>query len=714
MKTPEEVGLKISFEYLKGNDTLLQMVKQIADRHGIRGFLTKKEDKVEIIVSAPLEKLQGFSKELGELLPYSLFMSDASVETVEPISPFITEDFKIKTDLNLLPQNLSVCPSCLKELFDREGRRYHFPFISCNYCGSQYAYLHRYPFTRENTQFRFFNTCNDCKTEVENKNSFRHGYPLTACHNCFTHFYLKNKNAEKYGFDGEKTALLFGEGAGLLKEGKILKIYTQNGTKLIGLINEKNLSALRENLFEKRKPITVMFTGFDVLDRYLVLSELEKKVLASQEKPILYLKPSENFKERNAVSPFGFIKAKLPDTPPLLILSAYLKEKGVDFVFIGDFQENAVELIEFHIEADLPVVNLQEETTCIVIDSHIIIESGEKGILPSIVKSKKTGNLSIAGEYAALDLGDGEYLIDKKEKILNQLEDFVDSINSLSVLNGLEEEVKTPYKEKKKFYDFQGAVLSVLGEHNILEQPAAGIYLSKYSDHNIIGVKSHTRPFTPVIEVKPLRLYPDLKQTVHWIIKQIESHSEEGKRLIANFSRKYPDLYGRIGNSLLTENYKLSSNITAVFNAVSFLLETFPYEDADYFEEPFLFLSKEAVNFQGKKGVRIDYLLVEEGGRFLLDWRKLIQSVLSYKLAGAEKDMVAFSVLEGFGDWIINQTLTICSKLKIENVALAGDLLTEPITAGKLINALGKEKNLYLNRKLPVDRQNVAFGGIFV
>ncbi|MDQ7056389.1 MAG: hypothetical protein Q9M89_08035 [Persephonella sp.] len=178
-----------------------------------------------------------------------------------------------------------------------------------------------------------------------------------------------------------------------------------------------------------RKPLTVLFTGVKDLDRYLVLSDLEMKVLLSQEKPVVKVKPSDSFKEKPLVSEFEFIKVKLIDDPVLVLLSFHLKNAGIDYILIEDLPErDAPSITDFELNADLPVVNRQIETEVIVMDRHILIEKGEKGILPNIIKSKPTGNLSVAGDYAALDLGDGEYLIDRKEKLLSQLNSFVDSI----------------------------------------------------------------------------------------------------------------------------------------------------------------------------------------------------------------------------------------------------------------------------------------------
>jgi len=713
MGTTEEIGLKIMFDYLNGNDAVLELIKHLADKHGIRGYLEKKEDTVYVIISAPLEKLQNFSKELGEKLPYSIFMTEASTQPIESLPEYISDRFKIKEDLNIIPQNKGLCPSCLKELLSENSRRYHFPFISCNYCGSHYSYLYGYPFERERTVFKFFQMCSECEKEYNHKNSFRYKHPLTACHNCLTPIYLRKGENERYGFDSEKTAGAFNTASGIIEKGNLIRIYTSYGQKVIGMITEENVAKICK--IKRKKPLTVLFTGIENLDKYLILSDLEKRILLSQEKPVLKVKPSNQFEEKSLVSPFEFIKVKLPDDPVLVLLSFHLKNRGIDYILVENLPDEDSSLIaEFELNADLPVVNLQQETKIILIDKYVLIEKGEKGILPNIIKSKATGNLSIAGDYAALDLGDGEYLIDRKEKLLPQLKDFVNSINQLSILAGETSYIEVPYKEKKEFQSYQGAILSVMAEHKILNEPVIGLYFSHTND-SVIGVKSRTKPLTSLISVKPVKVHHNFLETVKWILQEIQENSPEGERLIKNFSQKYPHIWESLQQPQHRKNsFKIYSSLTPVFNTISFILELFSYSEAEYYTEPYLYLQSEALKFKGKKGVKIDYFLDETDNQFQLNWIKTVQSVISYKLAGAEADMLAFSLLEGFGDWLVSQLSTIKSKLKIDNIVLSGNMFTDPVIAGKLINFASKDGNLFINKKLPIDNQNICLGGIFV
>ena len=707
--TKNELILRISFGFKKGNEAVFELIKKIADKHNINGLLERKKDNVEILASGELEDIQKFADELGKVLPYSIFMEDAQTQVVYELPFDLEKGFYIKNDINVIPQNLSPCPTCTKELLDSKNRRFYYPFISCSFCGNQYSYIYDYPFKRENTVFKFFQMCEDCQKEYEDKNSFRYKYPLTSCHKCSTPIYLKKGENERYGFDSEKTVGAFNTAVGVIKKSNLLKVYTGNGVRLVGLINQENIEKVRT--FLKRKPLTVMFTNFSKLSDYLVLSEKEIKTLASQEKPVLMVKPSDNFKEKELASgKLNFLKVKLPDDPVLLLLSYHLQNEGIDYIFIEE--EFPEDITDFQLNADLPVVNPQKDIQALVIDKHILIKEGEKGILPTIISSKPTGNLSITKNYAVLDIG-GDYLIDKTERILHQLKDFTDQINTLKVLeNTAIPEIDIPYKETKVFKDYEGAIYSVIAEHSLFNKSITGIYFSTKSENNLIAIKTEKGKLKPAIFIKPVKKFENPYQTLKYILETIKNSSEEGQKLIKNFSSKFSSLYEKINTFDTTTFQGETKNLTDILNAVAVLLEVFSYEDISFKDEPMQYLQKEALDFKGRKGVRVDFILEEDNGIFYLDWVKMVQSIVSYKLAGAEKDMLAFSVFDELGNWFINQVATIYSKLKIDNIVLAGDFFVNPMLAGKLIGSFSKH-NLYINKTLPMDNQNIAFGGIF-
>ena len=701
MKTIETVKLKIEFGFLSGNENIFRLIKKFAKEGNIKGVLKRKKDKVIIYIDSPIEDIEKFLDKLGKKLPLSIFMKQANIEVIENIPDKLKEGFKIDATLNVLPQNLSTCPSCLEKLFNPEDRKFYYPFISCDYCGSHYSYLYKYPLQRENTVFKFFQKCENCQSEGE--------YPLNSCFECLTPLYLKKGKHEKYAFDGEKCFIAFNSVAGVIDRGNILEIYTTNGKKLVGKISQESIERISNIL--KGKPITVLITNPQILNQIAYLTETEIKALASQEKPVL-IAQTKDFPEKDLVSVAeGFVNIKLPDEPILILLAKHLSKRGINYVFIADSEENQT-ITDFHLEVDLPVINKQQETYVFAVQGNILIKEGEKGIFPNIIYSKKTGNLSIAEDFAVLDLGNGDYLIDKKEKILLQLEDFVDRLNNVNILNGRYEDIKVKYKNKNSFKTYEGAILSVIAEHNKFEEGTVGIYFSYYANQDVIAVKRFNEKLKPVIWIKPSITYGNIKNDAYWILEKIKQSSEEGQRLVNNFISKFPEVKKVQGPKEIKKGQIINS-LTHILNIIAYLTNIFPKENTNYFEEPYLYLQAKSLDFKGNQGLIVDFVLEEENGTFYFDWVKTIQSVLSYKIAGVENEMIAFSIFESLGNRLKEESAKIMDKLKLKNIAICGNFFSNPVLTGRFLKHFGGKYSIFTNNKLPIDKQNIAFGGIF-
>lgn len=678
MKTINTIKLKIEFGFLSGNENIFRFIKDIADTIGIKGILKRENDKVIIYIDGNIENVEKFLDELGKKLPLSIFMEQANITNIDTIPEKLKDEFKIHANLNVLPQNLSTCPSCLEKLFNPENRKFYYPFISCEYCGSHYSYLYKYPLERENTVFKFFQKCENCQNEG--------GYPLNSCFECLTPLYLKKGEHEKYAFDGEKCFSAFNSVVGVIDRGNILEIYTTNGKKLVGKITEENIEKISNIL--KGKPITVLITNPQILNKIAYLTETEIKALASQEKPTL-IAQIKNFPEKSLVSfAENFINIKLPDEPILILLAKHLADKGINYIFIVDSVDNQ-DITDFHLEVDLPVINKQEDTYVFVAQGNTLIKEGEKGILPNIIRAKKTGNLAVADKFAALDLGNGEYLIDRKEKILLQLEDFVDKLNNVNILNGEFEDIKVKYKDKKPFKAYEGAILSVIAEHNKFEEGTVGIYFSYYANQDVIAVKRFNEKLKPVIWIKPSITFGNLQNDAYWVLEKIKENSEEGKRLVNNFIKKFPEVKEKLQKPQEEAKKKTLNSLTHIFNLIAYLTDIFPKDKANFFEEPYLYLQSKSLDFTNNQGLIVDFVLEEENGIFYFDWIKTIQSVLSYKIAGVENNMIAFSIFESLGNRLKEESAKIMDKLKLKNIAICGNFFSNPVLTGRFLKHFG-------------------------
>jgi hypothetical protein len=72
--------------------------------------------------------------------------------------------------------------------------------------------------------------------------------------------------------------------------------------------------------------------------------------------------------------------------------------------------------------------------------------------------------------------------------------------------------------------------------------------------------------------------------------------------------------------------------------------------------------------------VSVDTVVVDHGGRYVLDSRRLLRSVMSYRIAGVPRHVVARSVFESLGDYAANAVRRLLRDWKVDVVVCAGDL----------------------------------------
>ena len=144
------------------------------------------------------------------------------------------------------------------------------------------------------------------------------------------------------------------------------------------------------------------------------------------------------------------------------------------------------------------------------------------------------------------------------------------------------------------------------------------------------------------------------------------------------------------------------------------MIDIFPKDKANFFEEPYLYLQSKSLDFTGNQGLIVDFILEEENGTFYFDWIKTIQSVLSYKIAGVENHMIAFSIFESLGNRLKEESAKIMDKLKLKNIAICGNFFSNPVLTGRFLKHFGGNYSIITNRKFPMDKQNIVFGGIFI
>ncbi|MEI7633637.1 MAG: carbamoyltransferase HypF [bacterium] len=194
----------------------------------------------------------------------------------------------------LVMADIATCTDCLREIFNPADRRHLYPFTNCTNCGPRFSIIQSLPYDRPNTTMRLFAMCPACRAEYDNPLDRRFHAQPNACPVCGPHLelwpnpidpQLGIRNPELWDMPPIDTA------AEALRRGLIAAVKGLGGFHLMtDARNDGAVRRLRERKQREEKPFAVMFPGMDAVRGQCDVSEMEARLLASPESPIVLLK----------------------------------------------------------------------------------------------------------------------------------------------------------------------------------------------------------------------------------------------------------------------------------------------------------------------------------------------------------------------------------------------------------------------------------------
>ncbi len=339
----ETVGLKIRVRGIVQGVGFRPFIYAQAMQNNLTGWVRNTSSGVEIEVNGTQTGVDAFLDALKHNPPP---LAHIDFLESQPALPNGYTGFEIiasqpkEGDFIPISPDVSICPDCLRELFDPADRRYRYPFINCTNCGPRFTIIQDIPYDRPKTTMAGFPLCPDCAVEYKNPLDRRfHAQPV-ACPECGPQVWLEvngRRTAERE--DAIQAARK------LLRQGKIVAIKGLGGFHLAcDATNAKAVAELRRRKKRSDKPFALMAFDLAAVEKHAEVTGPERELLLSRQRPIVILEQKPGSKIAPQVTPYQHtLGIMLAYTPLHLLLLE--PAKGYPNIFVmtsGNLSEEPI------------------------------------------------------------------------------------------------------------------------------------------------------------------------------------------------------------------------------------------------------------------------------------------------------------------------------------------------------------------------------------
>ncbi len=279
---------------------------------GLCGYIENTSSGVEIELEGEHEALRRFLDELPNRAPKLAVIENIESEFSRELKHF--NGFEIRKSKRederntLVSPDISICDDCLREMRDKNDRRYNYPFINCTNCGPRFTIIKDVPYDRIKTSMSAFPMCPDCSREYGDIENRRYHAQPDCCADCGPQVYFCDGDGNKVEGDAIEIA------RDMLKYGKIICIKGLGGMHLACRADGNTAKELRRRKQRDEKPFAVMCRDAKTAEKLCFLSDDEKKILESFRRPIVLLQKRDK-SVMPEISENGYIGVMLPYTP---------------------------------------------------------------------------------------------------------------------------------------------------------------------------------------------------------------------------------------------------------------------------------------------------------------------------------------------------------------------------------------------------------------
>jgi len=301
-------------------------VYRLANSLGLAGWVLNSASGVSVEVEGEESTLDEFRRRLQSEIPPMAYVSSIEVTPLEP-SGFtgfeIRRSIGGETEAVVLP-DMATCGDCRREVLDPGDRRYLYPFTNCTNCGPRFSIITALPYDRPGTTMKGFEMCPDCLAEYEDPYDRRFHAQPNACPVCGPRLELWDSGG---GVTATHHEALLGAAQAVL-DGQIAAVKGLGGFHLITRADsDETVMRLRMRKKRPAKPLAVMAPDLECVTTFCRMGDMEKRLLASPEAPIVLLRrgghPGENIISQSVAPGNPYLGVMLPYTPlHILLLNA--------------------------------------------------------------------------------------------------------------------------------------------------------------------------------------------------------------------------------------------------------------------------------------------------------------------------------------------------------------------------------------------------------
>ncbi len=371
-------------------------VFSLARRRALHGKVCNNEAGVLIDVEGDPRAIEQFVAEI-RLQPPPLSAIEAIVLN-DLLPPLNFKEFSISDSQTKgakavpIAADVATCEDCLRELFDPNDRRYRYPFINCTNCGPRFTIVEGVPYDRAQTTMREFEMCADCRAEYEDPSNRRFHAEPTACPVCGPQMLLRSERgvAKRDAIERAQELLL---------RGMIVAIKGLGGFHLAcDALNHVVVERLRQKKYREDKPFALMADSIETIDKYCKVSQAEKSLLASPQRPIVLLNKRASVKLSEKIAPgvktLGFMLPYMPlhhllvanIHQPLVMTSGNVSDEPICYCD-DDADERLHKIADYYLTHDRRIHMRADDSVVRAFRERPYLQRRSRGYAPAPIKT---------------------------------------------------------------------------------------------------------------------------------------------------------------------------------------------------------------------------------------------------------------------------------------------------------------------------------------